>query len=300
MTRGNSHGIRVVGIVLFNPDIGRLMENIAALYNQVDSFLLVDNHSENIEIIKEQLSVNYSECMLDNSITLIENTENLGIASALNIICKEAIARGAEWVLTMDQDSVCSAGLIDEYEKYISIPNVASLTCIIKDRSGALKYEKDSWEDSYREVDFAITSANYIKLSVWKEIGGFDESFFIDKVDTDYCFRLIHSNYKILEINYHGMLHEIGDHATDHVLFGYPFIVFNHSAFRSYHLVRNQILFARKYEKIKGKKWARRIKRTAWTRIIVYLLYEDHKIEKIKAWFKGLKDGYKFPVNQTL
>ena len=286
-------GEGVAGIVLFNPDINRLLENIGALVPQIDSIILVDNHSENIEEVKSTI-FDDKHSFSDVSFKLIENPANLGIATALNIICREALLQGAEWVLTMDQDSVCSSDLIDIYTKYINYPGVASLTCVINDRSGSLEYEKEKWNDEFRDVNFAITSANYIKLSVWQSIGGFDDRFFIDKVDTDYCFRLIEANYRILEINYSGMLHEIGQGATDHKLFGYPFVVFNHSPFRAYYIVRNHIVFARKYESLKGKKWARRVKRTAWTRVIVYLLYEKQKIKKVKAWIRGLIDGYRF------
>lgn len=283
------------GIVLFNPNIDRLFENIKALIPQINILILVDNHSDNLLSVKQAIEAEKS-LFSNKKLKIIENPDNLGIAAALNSICKEAINQGADWVLTMDQDSVCADKLIEKYEEHKNLQGVASLCCIINDRSGALQYEKDVWSGDYREVEATITSANYISLSAWKKIGGFDERYFIDKVDTDYCFRLVLAGYKIVQINYPGMLHEIGNHATDHKLFGYPFIVFNHSPFRAYHLIRNQIFFARKFESVKGKKWAKRIKRTAWTRIIVYLLYEKHKIAKLKAWVRGLKDGYSMPL----
>ena len=39
----------MAGIVLFNPDLERLNENISAVITQVDNVLLVDNNSNNLE-----------------------------------------------------------------------------------------------------------------------------------------------------------------------------------------------------------------------------------------------------------
>lgn len=38
----------LAGIVLYNPEIGRLQENIDAIYQQVDTVLLIENGSSNI------------------------------------------------------------------------------------------------------------------------------------------------------------------------------------------------------------------------------------------------------------
>lgn len=53
----------IAGIVLFNPEIDRLVDNIEAIYKQVDKLLLVDNDSKNIEVI-ERMVANYANCIL--------------------------------------------------------------------------------------------------------------------------------------------------------------------------------------------------------------------------------------------
>ena len=284
----------VAGIVLYNPDIWRLKENVKAILPQVDILIIVDNGSVNFPEVKTEFS---NKEYQGYKIEILANSENLGIAKALNQICELAKGFGATWVLTLDQDSVCFPNLIEEYRRYIDIDGVSSMTCLMKNRSKSFEFEKENFEEEYRFVDGAITSGNYISLAAWESVGRFDENLFIDKVDTDFSFRLALKNNKQIKINYMGLLHDIGDNAADHCLFGKRFVVFNHSPFRNYHLIRNQIYFARKYEKIKGKKWSRRIKRTSWTRIIVYLLYEDRKLQRIKAWCRGLWDGYSMKVD---
>ena len=71
------------GIVTFNPEISRLSENIDAIRNQVDAIFIVDNNSNNINIIKKIISK-------DSGIKLICNNQNRGIATALNQLMKAA------------------------------------------------------------------------------------------------------------------------------------------------------------------------------------------------------------------
>ena len=42
------------GIVLYNPDVERLHENINGIINQVDALILIDNGSDNIKEIENK------------------------------------------------------------------------------------------------------------------------------------------------------------------------------------------------------------------------------------------------------
>lgn len=90
----------IAGIVLYNPDLGRLKENIESICKQVDKVILIDNGSDNIREI-EDLIKEYLNCIL------LKNGENMGIAYALNQILKYAYENDVKWFLTLDQDSVC-------------------------------------------------------------------------------------------------------------------------------------------------------------------------------------------------
>lgn len=271
------------GIVTYNPNIGRLTENLEAIAPQVDRIVIVDNGSDNWPAVA-RVAARYP-------VQAIRNEGNLGVAAALNQIASEARELGATWILTLDQDSVCGTGLVAAYERHVGEEGVASMTCRITDRSF-------SYEDASTELaDFCITSGNYIDLSEWERLGGFDERLFIDKVDTDYCYRLRLDGKKILNVPASGILHEVGTGTARHSLLGKRFVVFNHSAFRVYYLVRNQVYFARKHRQTLGSAGYHRSVRTAWTRIFVYLLYEGDKLVKLKQWAKGLHDGYTMSVD---
>ena len=102
------------GIVLYNPDINRLEENLKSILPQVDSVILVDNGSKNtVEI--DEFTLQY----VRSDVRLVRNAKNEGIAKALNQILDYAIQNEAEWFLTLDQDTVSYPGLIECYLKHI-------------------------------------------------------------------------------------------------------------------------------------------------------------------------------------
>ena len=111
----------LAGITLFNPDVARLEENISSIYGQVDRVICVDNGSDNIKSIED--------CVLKNwkNITIIKNGKNEGIAKALNQMFEFAIEQQYEYVLTLDQDSVCPDNIIEEYNKYLDEHKLGSL-----------------------------------------------------------------------------------------------------------------------------------------------------------------------------
>ena len=102
--------LTAAGIVLYNPDINRMKENINAIINQVDYVILVDNGSKNKSDIEAAIEHSFY-----NSDKLIINfsQKNNGIAWALNQIFKIAEEQSVKWVLTLDQDSVCPSDIIE-------------------------------------------------------------------------------------------------------------------------------------------------------------------------------------------
>lgn len=56
-------------------------------------------------------------------------------------------------------------------------------------------------KDKVSYVDFCITSGSFVNLSVWKQIGKYDEFLFVGLVDNEYCKRVILNGYKILRLN---------------------------------------------------------------------------------------------------
>lgn len=230
----------LAGIVLYNPEAQRLKENIEAINLQVDKVLLVDNGSKD---------TNYNEIIEDyDNIQCISNKKNMGIAYALNQICGYAYSHGYDWVLTLDQDSVATSGMVDVY-KTIANDEIGILGCWIHDRG----YQIDeSWgiEHETFETDWVITSAAFTNVKAWKDCGGFDNGMFIDYVDWDICESMRKVGYKIMKTYKTKLIHELG-HNTKLVKVRHHIMqVMNHTPIRYYYSVRNRIYMAKKYKHI--------------------------------------------------
>jgi rhamnosyltransferase len=268
------------GIVLYNPNLERLKENIDAILNQVDSLIVVDNGSENVGGI-EKLLMNYSKVLT------INNSSNVGVAKALNQMCELANIENYEWILTLDQDSVCPENLIDLYKPCILSENIALICPQIQDiNKGEICYHSDN---GYEYINKCITSGALTNILIWKELGGFDELMFIDLVDFEFCKRVIDNNYKIVQVNAAVILHEIGK-ITNHRFLFWNIEVKNHSSFRKYYIAQNIIYYVKKHYK------PTRIL-VAYLRLIkllaLVLLFETDKYNKLRMIIKGSVNGYR-------
>ena len=86
-------------VVLYNPEIQNLDQLIktSTIFKEL---IVVNNSPDNIDIINF-----YNNPMLPKNLISITNSENFGIAKALNIGIQKAQELGYDWVVTLDQDS---------------------------------------------------------------------------------------------------------------------------------------------------------------------------------------------------
>lgn len=271
----------LAGITLYNPDEHRLIENIEAILPQVDKLICVDNGSKNIEDIKNKVRNKFS------GVEIIENNENLGIARALNQMFEYAEEYAYDWVLTLDQDSVCPSKLIEEYKKYIDLRDVGVISPKMVDRN----FEKSiETENSYDYVDKCITSASLTSVESWKKVNGFWEYLFIDFVDHDFCAKCMKNNTRIIRVNSVELLHELGN-GEHHTFLGRRVTALNHSPFRKYYMVRNWLIYMHEHRDVINYKKERN------SYLFFYLktlLFEDRKMEKLAQMLKGRRDGKRF------
>ena len=272
----------LTGIVLYNPNTTRLKENLDAVACQSDKILCIDNGSNNIEKIRDILS-EYVE------VALIENEKNLGIATALRQIMGYAIINEFDWVLSLDQDSVCNPRLVDEYKKYFEFEDIGILTCNILDRNFYSRAICEKGE-RYRELKYCITSASLMNVNAYSKLAGYDEGMFIDGVDFDICVQMRRAGYKVIRINYDGVLHEVGHGRTIKFL-GKECESYNHTPFRQYYMARNRFYLVMKYpsEFRLSKEILHEFK--DW---YIVCRYENARLEKIKSRIKGIRDAKKY------
>ncbi|MFV8322649.1 glycosyltransferase family 2 protein [Flavobacterium sp. LB3P21] len=265
-------------VVLYNPD-KNIVENINSYIDCVDKIYVIDNSNFSNANLFQALP-------FDHKLEYIFNNGNLGIAKALNIGCEFAIQHGMKWVLTMDQDS-----------KFLNL-NAAIISQIykMKDDSIALYYPNyliegiiyDKYIKENNEPIVVMTSGNFINLSIYKYIAGFEDKLFIDYVDIDYCLKIKAAGYKIALLPDATLVHELGQ--SKHVTFlSIKAIITNHSSLRRYYITRNRLYVHKKHKNI-STVFNKTEKRIFINDILKIILFEDDKILKFKSIIKGYLD----------
>ena len=283
-------------VVTYHPDSG-FPERVARIVPQVGSLVIVDNGSDGAEL--EMLR----EIAADPSITLVANAENLGVARALNIGMQRAALKSS-WALLLDQDTRADTDMVQRLQAvYTAFPDKDHLAVIgsgfrdpdgetqatdieIQVEAAAGNVPAGEWMD----VESAITSGSLLPLKAHAAVGPFREEFFIDYVDTDYCFRARAQGLRVIKTRKPIMSHAIGA-ATRHGLLWMNKWTTNHSPDRRYYGARNDTVMLREYGNYRFGSWAlkslgrrlRTCKRIA--------LYEPTKAAKIIAVMQGWWDG---------
>lgn len=278
-------------VVSYHP-AAEIFANVAALLDQVDEVVIVDNGSgTETKKLLDKLS-SYSK------VHIIYNRENLGIAAALNIGVRHAKAAGHQWVATFDQDSKVTPGMIktmlQAYDTYPQKEKVASLSPRYQNQSTGQTVSstsKCSGGDAllYEEALVVMTSGNLLKLSVFDEVGYFNESLFIDHVDSEFCLRCAAQGYKILEARAAILLHSTGYQVRHRVLWKFRTTT-NHSSIRRYYIARNGIyvykIFAFEYPV-----WVAHDAYKFLKSIIMLVLCETDRRQKLAATIRGVIHG---------
>lgn len=282
-------------IVTYNPNLENLNKLIGSIKANGVEPIIVDNNSLNLE----------SFC---NNIFLKLN-DNEGIAKAQNIGSLEAIARGAEYIIYFDQDSTISNNFIIMLAKdFIEIQKHDSKISAIGPRFvderhdfyyPALKLNKFGLLDKIDttnilepiEVSILISSGTLVSISSLQNIGLMKEEFFIDFVDTEWCFRALSCGYTIYLSSKATMRHTIGDDVIRFMNINVPV----HSAFRRYFRVRN--LFYMKKMPYIPKNIVTRLMITNFIHQFLLILLRKNKVDYIKYYFKALRDGIKMSKN---
>ena len=95
------------------------------------------------------------------------------------------------------------------------------------------------------EITNAITSGNLVRVSVYDQIGLYDEGFFIDCIDFDFCLRLRRVGYAVHRVAAARMKHQLGEaiDLPDAIRRHYA----RHSPLRRYYMSRNFMYMAERY-----------------------------------------------------
>lgn len=257
------------------------------LMKQLPKWLIIDNASP--EAIRERLRT-----LASSSVELIENSENLGVATALNQAARRAQALGFDWLLTFDQDSEPDAGLldglIDAYRADEESERVAMLGSNFRITGTGLPFfDCDGSKAKTLPQPTVITSGSLVSLRALAQVGPFRDDLFIDGVDSEFCLRLRAHGFKVATTCEPFMRHSLGDLRVHRVLWKQPRIT-HHSALRRYYMTRNAIVIAREYGK-REREWVAISIKAIAVGFVGALLFESNKLKKVGATLLGVLDA---------
>jgi len=274
-------------IVTHHPD-QYISDRIDRIINQVNLVIIIDNAS-----LKEEI-YSISEKFSKEKVKVIVNSINKGLGFALNQGIEYAKHVGYSWVLTLDQDSMADTKMVIEQRSvYDAMNNKAQIGIIashpVDSHTGKTPYSSLCENHTWTHTNVVITSGSLLNLEAYNNIGPFNEDFFIDRIDQEYCLRLRKNGYKIILACKAILFHSLGTPQKRNFIF-WTFYPTNHSKQRRYYSARNIVYLTKKYF-WSDSKWISYQLLTVIKAIFLILLFEDEKIPKILSIMKGLWHG---------
>jgi rhamnosyltransferase len=270
-------------IVSFNGKL-TILQTIESVLDQVKNVIVVDNHSD-IETLDFFSELNYK-----NNITFIRLDANYGIAFALNVGIEIAKNYGAEWILTLDQDSECSANLVSELLSTAKNFGESKIGFYCPAISYYNQRNDRHKSKVIEQIRYAISSGCLFPMSTLRTLGPLAEDYFIDSVDFEYCLRIASNGYQIIRNNNAILNHNLGTRKKIQFFGGYLSLTI-HAPFRRYYMFRNHISLIKKYWKYSP---IFLIKKTFFLFILILqiLFFEEDKYKNINQSLQGIIDGF--------
>lgn len=212
-------------------------------------------------IIVDNASTDDSVARLSNlapEIKLIANSKNAGFAGGCNIGIRAALAEDVDYIFLLNNDATVRTETLGRLVQTATTTGEAILGCVVRySYSGMLQYfgsirsvetggpawftsptDLERLNQPLIETDFVFGTALFAPVRLFREIGLFDERFFLTFEETDWCYRAAARGISRFVVS---------DAIVDHV--GSVSMGSATSPLQAYFLQRNCLLF---YEKHSG------------------------------------------------
>lgn len=231
----------VIAVVpAYDPD-GDFAQRLESLADQVDGVIVVDDGSH----------LPVAGIAHLGSVDLVRQ-DNAGIAAALNVGVRQTLESypDAVHVLTVDQDSLLRPGYVASVIKAAVDADKAGVT-VAAVAAGSHNGVAASSIGDVHGVPVALgvaQSGMLFPVSSLRRNGLFDDSLFIDAVETDWALRALRRGEHVVLATSADMTHAVGDTYPIRIagrslrLAGRERRYSYHSAIRRYYITRNRVL----------------------------------------------------------
>ena len=292
MTRGLPM-LRIVAVVVtYRPEPARLARLLAALREQVDEIVVVDNGQ----------GAGLDGVAFGHGLHHIDMHGNAGIAAAQNAGLRHAFAHGASHGLLLDHDSIPADGMVaalfDAWQRLAAdgqrIAAVGANPCDPRRPGGAAfvriaagRVQRVSMPDAAAVVDvsYLIGSGSLISAAAFQAVGPMEERLFIDYVDTEWGLRAGQRGWRCYGVGAARLEHTLGDEPVAAL----GATLSRHSPLRNYYIVRNMVWLARASALPLHWKCAEGLRSIG--RAAAWVALTPPRGERLRAVWRGLRDG---------
>lgn len=233
------------------------------------NIFVVDNNSTKPFEIPSSLDLNYQ-------VEVIKNTENKGFSGGHNVVLKKAIEQNIDYVLILNNDTTVGENFLNElikgadldkkigvavpkiyfakgseyHKKYKSSElgkvfwyagGIMDWSNVIGSHRGVDEVDYGQY-DNAEETDFATGCCMLVKIAALKNVGFFDERYFLYYEDTDLQQRIKKAGYKIMYIPKAVIWHKNAGSVGG-----------SGSPLQDYFITRNRLLLGISYAPIRAK-----------------------------------------------
>jgi rhamnosyltransferase len=270
--------------------VGRdVLRGFESIRGQVQETVFVDNggDSETVAVLQE-IERTHAD------VKVFYNGQNAGIAAAFNTGVRYALQKQHRWVLTLDDDSEATQGMVNGLIGAYRMLNEAGtgrvgiVAAEMIDRNVPNSATHTPRDNAVQEVTTCISSGSLIDCKVFAEVGFFNEPLFLYYVDDDFCLRCADRGWKVYVCRTARLLHSEGFRQQRSFL-GRPFIYRNYGSPARYYMARNAVYMLKKHRR-HGRYCRNVVKRIA-SDIVTTLLFGRRRWTLIRSMLTGFGHG---------
>jgi glycosyltransferase involved in cell wall biosynthesis len=159
---------------------------------------------------------------------VIRNEHNVGFARAVNRAVRERVT--AECVLLLNPDARLGTFTVERLVEQLAAPDVAIAAPALRDARGQLQRPwwpfpsaRGAWKEAFglhrlrpdtfdetRDVDFVVGACFLIRTDVFRQVGGFDERYWLYGEESDLCRRVRDLGWRVRYVADATAFHEGG------------------------------------------------------------------------------------------